>query len=74
MWLSGCQRAQNTYAQISLITIPRHYQLPVPIDLFNTLKDGTFFAESDPGDAYLQVEAAEESRELPTIITHRGLF
>ncbi|CAH8528184.1 unnamed protein product [Schistosoma rodhaini] len=38
------------------------------------LNGGKYFAKLDLADAYLQVEVAEESRELLTINTHRGLF
>ncbi|CAH8531426.1 unnamed protein product [Schistosoma bovis] len=51
-----------------------HYPLPVPEDLFTMLNGGNFFAKLDLADAYLQVEVAEDSRELLTINTHRGLF
>ncbi|CAH8567690.1 unnamed protein product [Schistosoma mattheei] len=51
-----------------------HYPLPVPADLFTMLNGGKFFAKLDLADAYLQVEVAEDSRELLTINTHRGLF
>nr|CAX83703.1 Gag-Pol polyprotein [Schistosoma japonicum] len=51
-----------------------HYPLPVPADLFTMLNGGKFFAKLDLADAYLQEEVAEESRELLTINTHRGMF
>ncbi|CAH8666328.1 unnamed protein product [Schistosoma bovis] len=38
------------------------------------LNGGKFFAKLDLADAYLQVEVAEDSKELLTINTHRGLF
>ncbi|CAH8498480.1 unnamed protein product [Schistosoma intercalatum] len=50
------------------------YPLPVPEDLFAKLNGGTCFAKIDFSDAYLQVEVDEDSRELLTINTHRGLF
>ncbi|KAK4471021.1 hypothetical protein MN116_000004, partial [Schistosoma mekongi] len=51
-----------------------HYPLPVPADLFTMLNGGKFFAKLDLADAYLQVEVADECRELLTINTHRGMF
>lgn len=51
-----------------------HYPLPMPEDLFTTMNGGKFFAKLDLAEAYLQVEVAQESRELLTINTHRGLF
>ena len=51
-----------------------HYPLPVPSDLFTILNGGKYFAKLDLADAYLQVNVAEESRELLTINTHRGLY
>ena len=50
------------------------YPLPAPNDLFTILNGGTCFAKLDLAEAYLQIEVAEESRELLTINTHRGLF
>ncbi|CAH8629424.1 unnamed protein product [Schistosoma rodhaini] len=50
------------------------YPLPVPEDLFAKLNGGTCFAKIDFSDAYLQVEVDDDSRELLTINTHRGLF
>ena len=50
------------------------YPLPAPNDLFIILNGGTYFSKLDLAEAYLQIEVAEESRELLTINTHRGLF
>ncbi|CAH8550749.1 unnamed protein product [Dicrocoelium dendriticum] len=50
------------------------YPLPVPEDIFAKLNGGTCFANLDLSDVYLQVEVAEDSRELLTINTHRGLL
>nr|VZI29405.1 unnamed protein product [Spirometra erinaceieuropaei] len=53
---------------------PNCHILPVQAGLFTLLNGGTCFAKLNPADAYLQIEAAPESRELLTINTHRGLF
>ena len=50
------------------------YPLPVPEDLFAKLNGGRCFAKLDLSDAYLQIPVSEDSRELLTINTHKGLF
>ena len=50
------------------------YPLPLPEDIFAKMNGGSHFAKLDLSDAYLQIEVAEDSRELLTINTHRGLF
>jgi len=51
-----------------------HYQLPKFDDLFATLGDGTLFTKLDMSQAYLQVLVDDQSKELFTINTHKGLF
>ncbi|PIC15867.1 hypothetical protein B9Z55_022683 [Caenorhabditis nigoni] len=50
------------------------HPIPAPEDVFATLNGGSFFSTVDLKDAYLQVELSEESKELCTINTHRGLY
>ncbi|CAH8601572.1 unnamed protein product [Schistosoma rodhaini] len=50
------------------------YPLPLPEDLFIKLNGGRYFSKLDLSEAYLQVEVDEDSRELLTINTHRGLY
>ena len=50
------------------------YPIPRIEDLFATLSGGKTFTVLDIKDAYLQVEIAEECRNLLTINTHKGLF
>ncbi|EYB94088.1 hypothetical protein Y032_0175g486 [Ancylostoma ceylanicum] len=50
------------------------HPLPTVEDVFNTLNGGELFSQIDLADAYLQIEVDEESKELLTINTHRGLF
>uniref|UniRef100_A0A5S6R6A2 RNA-directed DNA polymerase n=1 Tax=Trichuris muris TaxID=70415 RepID=A0A5S6R6A2_TRIMR len=50
------------------------YPLPLPEDVFTVLNGGTVFSRIDFADAYLQIEVDEQSKELLTINTHRGLY
>ena len=50
------------------------YPLPRIDDLFASLSDGQHFMKIDLKNAYLQIEMEEESKNLLTINTHRGLF
>jgi len=50
------------------------YPLPRVEDLFAALSGGKYFSKLDMSQAYLQVPIEENSRELVTINTHRGLF
>uniref|UniRef100_A0A5S6R0S0 Reverse transcriptase domain-containing protein n=1 Tax=Trichuris muris TaxID=70415 RepID=A0A5S6R0S0_TRIMR len=50
------------------------YPLPSPEDIFTVLNGGALFSRIDFADAYLQVEVDEQSKELLTINTHRGLY
>ena len=53
---------------------PNQYPLPLPEDIFAKLAGSKIFSIIDLSDAYLQVEVEENSKELLTINTHRGLF
>lgn len=53
---------------------PHQYPLPKPDDIFAKLANSTVFSHIDLSDAFLQVEVSEDSRELLTINTHRGLY
>ena len=50
------------------------YPLPLPQDIFTKLNGGKCFAKIDLSDAFLQMEVDEDSKELLTINTHKGLF
>lgn len=50
------------------------YPLPLPEDIFATLNGGQYFSHVDLADAYLQVEMDDQSKNLLTINTHRGLY
>ncbi|XP_055585498.1 uncharacterized protein K02A2.6-like [Uranotaenia lowii] len=51
-----------------------HYPLPVPEEIFAQLAGSQVFSVIDLSDAYLQLEVTDESKNLLTINTHRGLF
>ena len=51
-----------------------NYPIPSNADLFATLAGGITFSKLDLSHAYQQVLVDEESRELLTINTHKGLF
>ena len=51
-----------------------HYPLPKIEDLFATLGGGTLFTKLDMSQAYLQVLVDDQSKEVLTINTHKGLF
>ncbi|XP_055590803.1 uncharacterized protein K02A2.6-like [Uranotaenia lowii] len=53
---------------------PNNYPLPVPDDIFSKLNGCRFFSIIDLSDAYLQVKIDDDSKQLLTINTHRGLF
>ena len=50
------------------------YPLPRIEELFTTLSGGQSFTTLDLSHAYLQLELEEESQELVTINTHKGLY
>lgn len=55
--------------QVDIVKHP----LPSPEELFTRIK-GKRFAKLDLRDAYLQMELSEESKDLTTVATHRGLL
>ena len=50
------------------------YPLPTPDDIFATLHGGKKFSKLDLAGAYQQLVLDEQSREILTINTHKGLF
>ena len=50
------------------------YPLPWMEDIFSTLGGSTVFSKIDLSNAYLQLELTEESKELCTINTLKGLY
>lgn len=53
---------------------PNDYPLPVPDDIFASLAGMRHFSIIDLSNAYLQIEMDEDSKNLLTVNTHRGLF
>ena len=50
------------------------YPIPRIKDLFTKLTGGKSYTKLDLSQAYLQIEIEEDSKDLLTINTHRGLF
>ena len=50
------------------------FPLPNPEELFVTLSGGQKYSKLDMSQAYQQILLDEESRELVTINTHKGLY
>lgn len=50
------------------------YPLPKPDDIFVTLAGGKYFSKIDLTHAYQQLKLSENSRDLVTVNTHRGLY
>ncbi|XP_062538974.1 uncharacterized protein K02A2.6-like [Armigeres subalbatus] len=50
------------------------YPLPLPEDIFSKMSNCRYFSHIDLSDAYLQVPVDEESQQLLTINTHKGLY
>lgn len=51
-----------------------YYPIPKIQDIFERLSGGTIFSKLDMAQAYAQFLLEEESKEITTINTHRGLF
>uniref|UniRef100_A0AAQ4RGR7 ribonuclease H n=1 Tax=Gasterosteus aculeatus aculeatus TaxID=481459 RepID=A0AAQ4RGR7_GASAC len=59
---------------VNPVLTAEHYPLPLIDDLFAGLAGGQKFSKIDLRQAYLQMQVDEESQELLTIVTHKGLF
>ncbi|KAJ7990617.1 hypothetical protein DPEC_G00302250 [Dallia pectoralis] len=56
------------------VLLVEQYPLPHIEDLFASLAGGQKFSKIDLCQAYLQMHVDEKSKELLTIVTHKGLF
>lgn len=50
------------------------YPIPTPEELFTAVAGGQKFSRLDLANAYQQMELDEDSREMVTLHTHRGLY
>ncbi|XP_058984137.1 uncharacterized protein K02A2.6-like [Musca domestica] len=53
---------------------PAHYPIKRIDEIFNTLKNSTYFCKIDLYKAYLHVRVDEDSKQIQTISTHRGVY
>lgn len=53
---------------------PAHYPIKRIDEIFNTLKNSTYFCKIDMYKAYLHVRVDEDSKQIQTISTHRGVY
>lgn len=51
-----------------------HHMMPTIEDFLPRLKEAKFFSRLDIRESYYQMELAEQSRNITTFITHKGLF
>jgi len=59
---------------VNPVLTAEQYPLPLIDDLFAGLSGGQKFSKIDLNQAYLQMHVEEQSREMLTVNTHKGLF
>nr|XP_025043376.1 uncharacterized protein K02A2.6-like [Pelodiscus sinensis] len=59
---------------VNPVLCAEQYPLPRIDDIFAGLAGGQRFSKIDLSQAYLQMQVDEESQELLTIVTHKGLY
>ncbi|XP_059217666.1 uncharacterized protein K02A2.6-like [Stomoxys calcitrans] len=59
---------------LNSIVEPNQYPLPTPEEILSDCHNASIFSHLDLSDAYLQVEVEDDSKELLTINTHKGLY
>lgn len=70
----GIRTCGDFKVTINPVLSAEQYPLPLIDDLFAGLSGGQKFSKIDLNQAYLQMCVDEQSRELLTINTHKGLF
>lgn len=60
--------------RVNEAVLREHHPMPVVEDYIARLGQGSIWSKLDVKEAFLQIELAEESRDLTTFITSRGLF
>ncbi|XP_034561964.1 uncharacterized protein K02A2.6 [Notolabrus celidotus] len=70
----GIRTCGDFKVTLNPVLTAEQYPLPLIDDLFAGLSGGQKFSKIDLSQAYLQMHVEEESRDLLTINTHKGLF
>ncbi|XP_058457031.1 uncharacterized protein K02A2.6-like [Malaya genurostris] len=60
--------------RVNEAVLREHHPMPVVDDYIARLGRGTIWSKLDIREAFLQIELAEESRDVTTFMTNRGLF
>lgn len=60
--------------RVNEAVLREHHPMPVVEDYMARLGRGTIWSKLDIREAFLQIELAEESRDVTTFMTNRGLF
>ena len=72
---NGTSRLCNDYSTgLNAALESDSHPLPLPDDIFSTLNGKQIFSTIDFSDAYMQVKLDDESKQLCTINTPKGLF
>ncbi|KRZ54970.1 Retrovirus-related Pol polyprotein from transposon 17.6 [Trichinella nativa] len=71
-WHSQCMVQRKKRLNDGLMV--ESYPTLRPEDLYQALRGGKTFTKLDLSEAYLQVELDEESKRIPVINTHKGLY
>ncbi|KAL3969328.1 DNA (cytosine-5)-methyltransferase 3B [Sarotherodon galilaeus] len=70
----GIRLCRDFKVSVNPVLTAEQYPLPLIDDLFAGLSGGQKFRKIDLNQAYLQMHVEEQSREMLTINTHKGLF
>lgn len=69
----GVRLCADFKVSLNSVIQTEHYPLPQPEDIFASLAGCSYFSVLDLEAAYLQLAVEEESQELLTLATHKGL-